>query len=109
MSPEISSSLERSQKDEECSRPDVPIFPLPELGGLEPTQTQERPVVRRAKLAFARKFPRTYRVASKALLYLRGPLQKRDLDRGSSLWLVIPADELTSPLWNLQYRHPSYP
>lgn len=80
---ETSSSLERSQKDEEASHPDVPIIALSELGGLGPTQTQERPATRRVKLAFARKFPRTYRVTSKALLYLRGPLPKRDLDRAS--------------------------
>ena len=79
---ETSSSLERSQKDE-ASHPDVPIIALSELGGLGPTQTQERPATRGVKLAFARKFTRTYRVTSKALLYLRGPLPKRDLDRAS--------------------------
>jgi hypothetical protein len=100
MSSEISYSIGRSQKDEESSRPNVPIPTLGEPGGLEPTETQERPTVHRAKLAFSRALPRTYRVTSKALLYLRGPRPKRDLDRASCL--VTPMDSRS----NIQYTHP---
>ena len=88
MSSELSNSTERSRKDED-SRTDVPILTLGELGGSEPTQTQERTVVRRVKLAFARSFPRMYRITSKTLLYLRGPRPKRDLDRASCLVTLI--------------------
>jgi len=85
MSSDLSSSLEGSRKGEESPHSHTPDLVLGELGGLEPTQTQERPLFRRAKLALARKFPRTYRVTSKALLYLRGPRLKRDLDRAPRL------------------------
>lgn len=88
MSSELSYSIERCQKDEEESRPNVPILALNEISGSEPTEAQERPVVRRAKLAFARDFPRTYRLTSKVLLYLRGPRPKRDLDRASCLAII---------------------
>ena len=82
MASEFSSSIERSQKDEEASRSDVPVL------GSEPSEAQERPVVRNINHAFARKFPRAYRTTSKALLYLRGPRPKRDL--GGKLCLVTP-------------------
>lgn len=85
MSSDHSSSLIESLKDEESPRPHTPSLALAELAGSEPAQTQERPLFRRAKFALARKFPGTYRVTSKALLYLRGPRPKRDLDRGSRL------------------------
>ena len=85
MSSDHSSSLIESLKDEESPRPHTPSLALAELAGSEPAQTQERPLFRRAKFAIARKFPGTYRVTSKALLYLRGPRPKRDLDRGSRL------------------------
>jgi len=85
MSSDNSSSLEGSRKDEESSLSRTPSLALVELGGSEPTQTQERPLFRGAKLALARKFPGTYRVTSKALLYLKGPRPKRDLDRASRL------------------------
>ena len=96
MSSELSSSIERSPKDEE-SHPDVPILTTDELGGSQRQETQERPVVRRAKLAFARTFPRTYRVTSKTLLYLRGPRPKRDLDRTSCLVAPIVRRSNTPP------------
>jgi len=83
MSSDLTSSLEGSRKDEEFPHPHTPDLALRELGGLEPTPAQEKPLFRGAKLALARKFPRTYRVTSKALLYLRGPRPKRDLDRAS--------------------------
>ena len=83
MSSELSSSPEMSRKDEEAPSPDIPVLALNELGRLETTETQKRPAVHRAKLAFARNFPRTYRVASKVVLYLRGPRPKRDLERAS--------------------------
>jgi len=92
MSSELSYSVERSHKDEESTRPDVPILTLGESSELEPTETQERPAVRRAKLAFSRAFPRTYRTTSKALLYLRGPRPKRDLDR--TFCLVTPINSI---------------
>ena len=114
MSSEVSYSIERSQKDEENSRSDVPILPLGESGGPEATGTRERPAARRAKrlkLALSRAFPRTYRVTSRALFYLRGPRPKRDLDRESCL--VTPTsivDLIHIPFANcgdLQHRFPS--
>lgn len=81
MDSEIPYSITRGQKDEEGSHSDVPILE-PEL-----SETQERPIVRNFKHAFARNLPRTYRTTSKALLYLRGPRPKRDLDGALSvLW-----------------------
>lgn len=83
MSPELSHSAEGNQKDEEASRLGTPILPLDKFGRPGPLQTQETPAIRKAKLAFAHAFPGTYRAASKALLYLRGPRPKRDSDRAS--------------------------
>jgi hypothetical protein len=89
MSSDISYSMERGQKDEECSRSDIPTSTATgELGGSEATGTKERPVVRRVKLAFARHLPKTYRMTSKVLLYLKGPRPKRDLDR--AFYFVTP-------------------
>lgn len=83
MSPELSHSTEGSQKDEEASRLSTPILPLGKFGRPGPLGAQGRPAVRKAKLALAHTFPRTYRAVSKGLLYLRGPRPKRDLERAS--------------------------
>lgn len=80
MSSEISYSIERSRKDEENPRPDVSALPLGESGESEQTETRERLVMHKIESAFARHLPRTYQIASKVLLYLRGPRPKRDLD-----------------------------
>ena len=74
MASEIPHSIARGQKDEENPHSDAPTLVA------EPLDTQEKPAVRSIKLAFARNFPRTYRITSKVLLYLRGPRPKRDLD-----------------------------
>lgn len=86
MSSDISYSMERGQKDEVYSHSDIPTSAATgELGGSKPTGAKERPIARRVKLALARHLPKTYRTASKVLLYLRGPRPKRDLDRTFSL------------------------
>lgn len=89
---ETSCSIARSQKDEEGSRSDVQIH------GFEPSETQERPDVRKIKRAFARNLPRTYRMTSKAILYLRGPRPKRDLDGAFCLVTPISFQLNGSPL-----------
>ena len=82
MASEISQSIGKSQRDEEGSRSDVTIL------SSEPSKPEERPVVRRVRSAFAHNFPRTYRITSKALLYLRGPRPKQDLER--AFFLATP-------------------
>ena len=117
MSSDLSSSLEGSRKDEETPHPGTPDLAFGELGGSEPTQTQEESVFRRTKLALARKFPGTYSVASKAFLYFRGPRPKRDLDGASFVYdirlfrrsnrrpfLRIPEPIVPTPFLSLTWR-----
>lgn len=115
MASEISYSITRSQKDEEGSRSGIQML------GSGPSEAQERPLVRRIKHAFARNLPRTHRMASKALLYLRGPRPKRDLDRAFGIVTPIAfrsnASLVSSPApspflsltWNLNHRTRSLP
>src|SRR5258705_2916476 len=79
MPSEISYPIARNQKDEEASRSD------PTMLWSEHPVTQQKPVLRKIKRAFARNFPRAYRLTSRTLLYLRGPRPKRDLDGTSCL------------------------